>query len=43
MGEEVSNYWTYIQIDDVMQNKNFGDFGSVTYTEKTRAVIKLQD
>ena len=30
-------------IDDVMQNKNFGDFGSVTYTEKTRAVIKVQD
>ena len=32
-----------IEIDDVMQNKNFGDFGSVTYTEKTRAVIKVQD
>ena len=30
-------------IDDVMQNKNFGDFGSVTFTEKTRAVIKVQD
>lgn len=30
-------------IDDVMQNKDFGDFGSVTYTEKTRAVIKVQD
>ena len=26
-----------------MQNKNYGDFGSVTYTEKTRAVIKVQD
>ena len=26
-----------------MQNRNFGDFGSVTYTEKTRAVIKVQD
>ena len=34
---------SFIQIDDVMQNKNFGDFGSVTYTEKTRAVIKVQD
>lgn len=33
----------FVQIDDVMQNKNFGDFGSVTYTEKTRAVIKVQD
>lgn len=34
---------SFIQIDDVMQNKSFGDFGSVTYTEKTRAVIKVQD
>ena len=34
---------SFIQIDDVMQNKNFGDFGVVTYTEKTRAVIKVQD
>ncbi len=32
-----------IEIDDVMQNKEYGDFGSVTYTEKTRAVIKVQD
>ena len=32
-----------IKIDDVMQNKDFGDFGCVTYTEKTRAVIKVQD
>ena len=31
------------QIDDVMHNQNYGDFGSVTYTEKTRAVIKVQD
>ena len=33
----------FVQIDDVMQNRNFGDFGAVTYTEKTRAVIKVQD
>ena len=39
--EEKNKY--FIQIDDVMQNKNFGDFGVVTYTEKTRAVIKVQD
>ena len=32
-----------VNIDDVMKNKKFGDFGSVTYTEKTRAVIKVQD
>ena len=34
---------TLVKIDDVMQNKEFGDFGCVTYTEKTRAVIKVQD
>ena len=30
------------QIDDVFQTKEYSDFGSVTYTEKTRAVIKVQ-
>lgn len=30
-------------IDDVLHNKEYGDFGSVTFTEKTRAVIKIQD
>ena len=28
---------------DLMQQKEYTDFGSVTYTEKTRAVIKVQD
>ena len=28
---------------DVMQQKEFLEFGSITYTEKTRAVIKIQD
>lgn len=28
---------------DVLQQKEFVDFGAVTYTEKTRAVIKVQD
>lgn len=32
-----------IKIDEVLYNSNYGDFGSVTYTEKTRAVIKVQD
>ena len=32
-----------IQIEDVMSQKEFIDFGEVTYTEKTRAVIKVQD
>ncbi|MCF0125500.1 MAG: MiaB/RimO family radical SAM methylthiotransferase, partial [Clostridia bacterium] len=31
------------QIDDVMYQKEFIDFGNITYTEKTRAVIKVQD
>lgn len=30
-------------IDDVMRTKEFVDFGDVTFTEKTRAVIKIQD
>ncbi len=45
--EYIENYTENLKkenkIDDVMQNKNYGDFGSVTYTEKTRAVIKVQD
>lgn len=31
------------EIDDVFQNREYGDFGNVTYTEKVRAVIKVQD
>lgn len=30
-------------IEDVMNQKEFVDFGNITYTEKTRAVIKVQD
>ena len=30
-------------LDDVFQNTDFSDFGTVTYTEKVRAVIKVQD
>ena len=41
--EKRLNDKSIIKIDDVMQNRNYGDFGSVTYTEKTRAVIKVQD
>lgn len=32
-----------ISIDDVLHNSKYGDFGDITYTEKTRAVIKVQD
>ena len=31
------------QIEDVMKTKKFVDFGDITFTEKTRAVIKVQD
>ena len=30
-------------MSDINKQKEFVDFGSVTYTEKTRAVIKVQD
>lgn len=32
-----------IEIEDVMHSKEYYDFGDVTFTEKTRAVIKIQD
>ena len=48
--EIVSNIEKYIannteksRVSDVMHQNNFLDFGAVTYTEKTRAVIKVQD
>lgn len=30
-------------VDDLLKVKEFADFGSISYTEKTRAVIKVQD
>lgn len=32
-----------IKADDLMKQKEFVEFGNVTFTEKTRAVIKVQD
>lgn len=32
-----------VKMSDINKQKDFVDFGSVTYTEKTRAVIKVQD
>jgi threonylcarbamoyladenosine tRNA methylthiotransferase MtaB len=32
-----------IEIEDVMQQKEYVELGEITYTEKTRAVIKVQD
>ena len=34
---------TQIELDDVMHSKEYKEFGKITYTEKTRAVIKVQD
>ena len=33
----------YQQVGKIEEEKEFRDFGTVTYTEKTRAVIKVQD
>lgn len=42
--EYVENYKEKREnITDVMHQKEFVDFGSVTYTNKTRATIKIQD
>lgn len=32
-----------VEIDDIATKKEFEDMGQITYTEKTRAVIKVQD
>jgi len=32
-----------VEVADVFEAKEFSDFGSITYTEKTRAAIKVQD
>ena len=32
-----------IEIDDVMHSREFSEFGDITFTEQTRAVIKIQD
>jgi len=33
----------HIQVGKIEEEKEFKDFGTITYTEKTRAVIKVQD
>ncbi|MBQ2938036.1 MAG: tRNA (N(6)-L-threonylcarbamoyladenosine(37)-C(2))-methylthiotransferase MtaB [Clostridia bacterium] len=32
-----------VEIEDIMKSKEFSEFGNITFTEKTRAVIKIQD
>lgn len=39
----LKNQKSITSVENVMQDKEFIDFGEVTYTEKTRAVIKVQD
>ena len=34
---------TMVEVSDVLHQTEFLDFGEVTYTEKTRAVVKVQD
>lgn len=41
--EYIKNHIKNVELEDVMYSKEFSDFGDVTYTEKTRAVIKIQD
>ncbi len=41
--EYISNNKKQYEASDVMHQSEFLDFGSITYTEKTRAVIKVQD
>lgn len=45
--EHVENYIkeniNEVQIEDVMKSIEFSEFGNTTFTEKTRAVIKIQD
>ena len=41
--EFIKTKQSIVAIEDVMKDNEFIDFGDVTYTEKTRAVIKVQD
>ncbi len=39
----IEKYNVKTNITDINQEQEFSDFGTTTYTEKTRAVIKVQD
>lgn len=41
--EFLTNHKKQREIDNIMNTKDFIDFGDITFTEKTRAVIKVQD
>ena len=39
----IQNNEKEVYMDDVFKTQDYSDFGNITYTEKTRAVIKVQD
>ena len=41
--EFINNKEKIVEIDDIGTQKEFSEMGQITYTEKTRAVIKVQD
>ena len=41
--EFIKNQNKKIEVEDTFEPKEFADFGTITYTEKTRAAIKVQD
>ena len=41
--QSAQNVQNLIQIEDVMHKKEYVELGEITYTQKTRAVIKVQD
>ena len=41
--EFINNKEKIVEIDDIGMQKEFSEMGHITYTEKTRAVIKIQD
>lgn len=41
--EIIEKYSNDVIVSDVMQQRNYVEFGTTTYTEKTRAVVKIQD
>ena len=41
--EFIDNKEKIVEIDDIGVQKEFSEMGQITYTEKTRAVIKIQD
>ena len=41
--EFINDKGKIVEIDDIGMQKEFSEMGQITYTEKTRAVIKIQD